>query len=88
MTGNPMKYLIILISSLTAIAFLGFSVISTWQIFTVLISGESIRSELWALLVMTFTAGVIMLSLAWGIVELGAARRQQAPSSDAQEEDV
>lgn len=83
-----MKYLIILISSLTAIAFLGFSVISTWQIFTVLISGESIRNELWALLVMTFTAGVIMLSLAWGIVELGAARRQNVPDTFTQDEEL
>ena len=88
MGRNFMKYFIILISALTAVAFLGFSVISTWQLFTILIAGESIRSELWVLLIMTFTAGVIMLSLAWGIVEIGEMRRinREAQHSNTDEE--
>jgi choline-glycine betaine transporter len=79
---NPMKSLIIFISLLTAIAFLGLSVISTWQIFTTLIAGaEPLRGELWALLIMTFTAGVIMVLLAWGISELGSAARTGRPAA-------
>lgn len=73
-----MKSLIIAISLLTAIAFLVISVVSTWQIFTLLLSSaEAIRGELWLLLVLAFTGGVIMLSIAWGIAELTETRRVQ-----------
>lgn len=78
MTRSPMKSLIVFISLITAIAFLSLSIISTWQIFTSLIAGgDSLRGELWALLIMTFTAGVIMILLAWGIAEIGS--RPAAP---------
>lgn len=70
---SSMKTLIIIISLVTAVAFLALSVVSTLQIFTTLISGaDALRGELWALLIMTFTAGVIMIMLAWGISEIGS----------------
>lgn len=73
-----MKQLIIGISLLTAIAFLVLSVITTYEIFSTLISGEeALRGELWALLIVTFTGGVILLSIAWGIAELADSRRTQ-----------
>ncbi len=73
MSRSPIKSLIVIISLLTAIAFLGLSIVSTWQIFTTLIAGtQPLRGELWALLIMTFTAGVIMIMLAWGIAEIGS----------------
>lgn len=71
-----MKQLIIAISLLTAVAFLILSVVTTYQIFTTLISGEdAVRGELWILLVLCFTGGVILLSIAWGIAELTESRR-------------
>jgi hypothetical protein len=71
-----MKQLIIAISLLTAVAFLVLSVITTYQIFTTLISGEqAVRGELWILLILCFTGGVILLSIAWGIAELTESRR-------------
>ncbi len=86
MGRNTLKPLIVFISLITAVAFLAVSVIATWQIFTTLIAGNDIRSELWAFLVLTFTAGVIMISLSWGISEYGEARRaalaSPAPSGD------
>lgn len=73
-----MKLLIIIISLATAIAFMLISVITTWQIFTTLISGEAaVRGELWVLLIVAFTGGVIMLAMAWGIAELTESRRIQ-----------
>jgi len=77
--GNAlMKQLIIVISLLTAVAFLVLSVITTYEIFTTAISGEdAVRGELWALLVICFTGGVILLSIAWGIAELTEGRRVQ-----------
>jgi membrane protein implicated in regulation of membrane protease activity len=73
-----MKMLIIAISLVTAIAFLLIAVISTWQIFTALIAGgENLRGELWILLIVSFTGGVIMLAMAWGIAELTESRRVQ-----------
>ncbi|XWX02622.1 hypothetical protein VZO05_08885 [Aggregatilineales bacterium SYSU G02658] len=84
MTRSPMKSLIVFISLITAIAFLGLSIISTWQIFTSLISGgDSLRGELWALLIMTFTAGVIMILLAWGITEVGSRPSTPRPAAAA-----
>ena len=80
-----MKPLIVLISLITAIAFLAVSVIATWQIFTTLISGTEIRGELWAFLILTFSAGVIMISLSWGISELGASRAPATPTTDSEE---
>jgi cytochrome bd-type quinol oxidase subunit 1 len=89
MTRSPMKSLIVFISLITAIAFLGLSIISTWQIFTSLIGGaDSLRGELWALLIMTFTAGVIMILLAWGITEVGSrppAARSTTPETTEEE---
>lgn len=87
MSRSPIKSLIVIISLITAIAFLGLSIVSTWQIFTTLIGGgEVLRGELWALLIMTFTAGVIMIMLAWGIAEIGSrpaeARRIPANTED------
>lgn len=71
-----MKQLIIAISLLTAVAFLVLSVVTTYQIFTVLIGGEQVvRGELWILLILCFTGGVILLSIAWGIAELTESRR-------------
>ncbi len=73
-----MKQLIIGISLITAIAFLVLSVITTYEIFSTLISTEEgVRGELWALLIVCFTGGVIMLSIAWGIAELTDSRRVQ-----------
>lgn len=85
---SPIKSLIIVISLLTAIAFLGLSIVSTWQIFNTLISGaDALRGELWALLIMTFTAGVIMIMLAWGIAEIGSRPAVSRPTPrDAEEE--
>lgn len=87
MGSNPMKQLIVFISLLTALAFLAVSVVATWQIFTTLIAGTEIRGELWAFLVLTFTAGVIMISLAWGITEIGEARRNVRPVATSAEEE-
>lgn len=65
MGNSLMKMLIIAISLVTAVAFLLIAVISTWQIFTALIAnGESLRGELWILLIVSFTGGVIMLAMA------------------------
>ncbi|MCS6835643.1 MAG: hypothetical protein NZ750_06480 [Anaerolineae bacterium] len=73
-----MKILIIAISLVTAVAFLLIAVISTWQIFTALIGGgDNLRGELWILLIVAFTGGVIMLAMAWGIAELTESRRVQ-----------
>lgn len=87
MSRSPIKSLIVIISLITAIAFLGLSIVSTWQIFTALISGEgSLRGELWALLIMTFTAGVIMIMLAWGIAEIGSRPAQASPARASEDE--
>ena len=78
MGTNLMKQLIIGVSLFTAIAFLIISVITTFQIFTIVISTETlVRGELWLLLILCFTGGVIMLSIAWGIAELTESRRAQ-----------
>lgn len=78
MGTNIMKQFIIAISLITAIAFLVLSVVSTWEIFSTLISGDdAVRGELWLLLILCFTGGVIMLSIAWGIAELTESRRAQ-----------
>ncbi|MEL6404244.1 MAG: hypothetical protein AAFR81_07755 [Chloroflexota bacterium] len=71
-----MKQIIIGVSLITAIAFLGMSVFTTYNIFTLILEPESlVRNELWILLVVTFTGGVILLSMAWGIAELTESRR-------------
>lgn len=71
-----MKQLIIAVSLLTAISFLGMSVFTTYNIFTLILEPDSlVRNELWILLVVTFTGGVILLSMAWGIAELTESRR-------------
>lgn len=77
--GNTlMKYVIIAVSLVTAVAFLAISVISTYEIFQTLLQGDDpIRGELWVLLIMAFTGGVILLSIAWGIAELTESRRVQ-----------
>ena len=77
--GNTlMKYVIIAVSLVTAVAFLGISVVSTYEIFQTLLQGDDpIRGELWILLIMAFTGGVILLSIAWGIAELTEGRRVQ-----------
>jgi|GEM_PF-1810881 len=78
MGNSLMKFVIIAVSLVAAIAFLAISVISTYEIFQTLLSGDDpIRGELWILLIMTFTGGVIMLSIAWGIAELTENRRVQ-----------
>jgi hypothetical protein len=78
MNTGFMKQVIIGISVLAAVAFLGISVVSTYNIFTLLIETESgVRGELWVLLVLTFTGGVIMLAIAWGIAELTESRRAE-----------
>jgi hypothetical protein len=85
MERSFMKQLIIFISLLASVAFLGLSVVATWQIFSTLIAADGVplRGELWAFLILTFTAGVIMIMLAWGIAEIGnrPASRPQAPPS-------
>ncbi|QPC81842.1 hypothetical protein G4Y79_19450 [Phototrophicus methaneseepsis] len=77
--GNTlMKYIIIVVSIVTSVAFLGISVISTYEIFQTLLQGDDpIRGEMWVLLIMAFTGGVILLSMAWGIAELTESRRVQ-----------
>lgn len=73
-----MKQIIIGVSLVTAVAFLIISVITTFQIFTIVISSDTlVRGELWLLLILCFTGGVIMLSIAWGIAELTESRRAQ-----------
>lgn len=75
---SMMKLLIIGISVVAAVAFLLLSIMSIFQIFNQLLyTSDSIRGELWVLLILSFTAGVIMLSIAWGITELGESRRAQ-----------
>jgi hypothetical protein len=71
-----MKQVIIAVSLLVAISFLVMSVITTYQIFMLILSPDTIvRPEMWILLVVTFTGGVILLSIAWGIAELTESRR-------------
>lgn len=71
-----MKQVIIGVSLLVAIAFLGMSVVTTYQIFNLVLTPETlVRPEMWILLVVTFTGGVILLSIAWGIAELTESRR-------------
>lgn len=71
-----MKQFIIIINLLAAVAFLVMSIATTYNIFTTLIETEEvIRNELWILLVVCFTGGVIMLSIAWGVAELTESRR-------------
>lgn len=72
-----MKQLIITINLAVSIAFLGLSIATTYEIFTTLIETEDvIRNELWILLIVCFTGGVIMLSIAWGVAELSDSRRR------------
>lgn len=83
-----MKQIIIGISTLTAVAFLGMSVVTTYQIFNILISGDdAIRGELWILLILCFTGGVILLSIAWGIAELSDSRRARQLATSSRVED-
>ena len=71
-----MKQVIIGVSLLVAIAFLLMSVVTTYNIFTLILDPEAlVRPEMWILLVVTFTGGVILLSIAWGIAELTESRR-------------
>ena len=71
-----MKQVIIGVSLVAAIAFLLMSIITTYNIFTLVLQPESVlRPELWILLVASFTGGVILLSIAWGIAELSETRR-------------
>ena len=71
-----MKQVIIGVSLLVAIAFLVMSVITTYNIFILILAPDTIvRPEMWILLVVTFTGGVILLSIAWGIAELTESRR-------------
>jgi hypothetical protein len=71
-----MKQVIIGVSLLVAIAFLVMSVITTYNIFNLILDPDSlVRPEMWILLVVTFTGGVILLSIAWGIAELTESRR-------------
>ena len=71
-----MKQVIIGVSLLVAIAFLLMSVVTTYNIFTLILDPAAlVRPEMWILLVVTFTGGVILLSIAWGIAELTESRR-------------
>lgn len=71
-----MRNIIVAVSLVTAVAFLAISALSSIQIFSqVLSSGEEIRSELWILIILCFLGGVIMIGIAWAIVELSEARR-------------
>ena len=86
MGNNAMKQLIVGISLLAAIAFLLMSIVATWQVFTILVSQEGlVRGELWTFLVLCFTGGVIMLSMAWGIAELSS--RNEAPRIVTEDEE-
>jgi Kef-type K+ transport system membrane component KefB len=70
-----MRNIIVTVSLITAIAFLAISALSSTQIFTqILSSGEEIRSELWILIILTFLGGVVMIGIAWAIVELSDRR--------------
>jgi len=71
-----MKQVIIGVSLLVAIAFLLMSVVTTYNIFTLILDPNAlVRPEMWILLGVTFTGGVILLSMAWGIAELTESRR-------------
>jgi hypothetical protein len=71
-----MKQVIIGVSLLVAIAFLVMSVVTTYNIFVLILAPDTIvRPEMWILLIVTFTGGVILLSMAWGIAELTESRR-------------
>jgi hypothetical protein len=71
-----MKQVIIGVSLIVAIAFLGMSVVTTYNIFNLILDPNSlVRPEMWILLVVTFIGGVILLSIAWGIAELTESRR-------------
>jgi hypothetical protein len=86
-----MKQVIIAVCLLVAIAFLLMSVITTYQIFMLILAPDTIvRPEMWILLVVTFTGGVILLSIAWGIAELTESRRvrRELMLSGAAPEDV
>lgn len=73
-----LKQIIIGVCLIAAIAFMGISIISTWEIFRLLINtDQAARGELWVLLVLAFTGGVILLSIAWGIAEMTESRRAQ-----------
>lgn len=89
MGSSSMKQLIVGISLLASIAFLLMSIVATWQVFTILVSQEGlVRSELWIFLILCFTGGVIMLSMAWGIAEIGDRRnnpRVTTASNDDEE---
>lgn len=83
-----MKQIIVGISLAAAVAFLLMSIVATWQVFTILVNTEStVRSELWIFLVICFTGGVIMLSMAWGIAELGERRAMQPQSLSFDEDE-
>lgn len=76
--SKSMKQVIIGISLLSSVAFLGLSVVSTYEIFRLLIdSDQVVRAELWIFLILCFTGGVILLSIAWGIAELTESRQMQ-----------
>ena len=71
-----MKQIIVGVCLVTAIAFLVMSVVTTYNIFTLILEPDTlVRTELWTLLMVTFTGGVILLSIAWGIAELTESRR-------------
>lgn len=74
-----MRQVIIIIGLVAAVAFLGISIISAWQVFTLAVGGNDIRGELWLLLILTFLAGSIMLAIGWGISEMSEMRRNPRP---------
>ncbi len=75
-----LRQIIIIIGLVAAVAFLGISIISAWQIFTLAVGASEIRGELWLLLVLAFLAGSIMLAIGWGISEMSEIRRNPRPT--------
>lgn len=75
-----LRQIIIIIGLVAAVAFLGISIISAWQVFTLAIGASEIRGELWLLLVLSFLAGSIMLAIGWGISEMSEIRRNPRPA--------
>jgi hypothetical protein len=87
--NNNMKQIIILISLIASIAFLVMSIVATWQIFTILLDTDSVvRAELWIFLIMSFTGGVILLSMSWGIAELGDRNRMRPAMAGDDDDDI
>lgn len=81
-----MRQITVIISLIASVAFLGLSVLTAYQVFILAISDEeTVRGELWILLVLCFIGGAIMIGIAWGITELSEARHENAMALQMEE---